>query len=130
MLPSLLDDLRSFLMVNGFANVFKQSYPPSPDEMISLYERENPLAFGTKGINYGIRAAPIQIRVRRRTPDEAEAAAHRLFHLLDSGADERAIRLANGRNVTSRPIPPIRFEQDDKGRWVWIVKATIITHGL
>lgn len=129
-MPSLLTDLRSFLMENGYINVFKQSYPATPDDMVSLYERENPNAFGRRGINYGIRAAPIQIRVRRQTADEAEAVAHQLFTLLDSGPDERTIVLTPERNVTSRPIPPFRFEQDDKGRWVWIVKTTIITYGL
>ena len=117
-------------MGNGYANVFNLQYPAEPADMIALYERENPMAFGVRGINYGLRAAPIQIRVRRTDPKAAEQVAQQLFHLLDSGPDEERIPLAPGRNVTSRPIPPFFLERDDQGRWIWVLKTTIITNGL
>lgn len=125
----LLDDLRSFLMSKGYGNVFMEHYPSVPDEIISLYERENPLAFGAKGINYGIRAAPIQIRVRRTEPEMAKADAWAIFHLLDSGSDEVSLELVSGCSVTSRPVPPTRLEVDAEGRWVWMLKTTILTSG-
>ena len=127
---SLLDALRAFLIAQGFENVFKLQYPHESDEMISLHERENPMGFGARGINYGIRAAKVQIRVRRKTPEAAEADARRIFHSLDSGTDEASIPLAPGRSVTSRPAPPFFLESDEKGRWVWVLKATILTNGL
>lgn len=129
-MASLLEDLQAYLKAQGYANVYRLQYPPEPDDVISLYEREAPLAFGWRGVNYGIRAAPVQIRVRRLSPDAAEVDARTLFELLDSGPDERMITLAEGRNVTSRPLPPFPLEQDERLRWVWVVKTTIITYGL
>lgn len=124
---TLLDDLRSFLISKGYSNVFQTQYPETPDEIISVHEREDPMAYGVRGINYGLRRAPVQIRVRRKTIKEAEAAAWAIHALLDSGPNEESIPLAEGRNVTSRPIPPFFLELDERGRCSYVLKTNILT---
>lgn len=124
---ALLDELRAFMIMSGFKDVFLLQYPDSPDDIISLYERENPLAFGTHGIDYGARVAQIQIRVRRFAPDAAEQDAWRLFSLLNSGPDEELIQLSPGLSVTSRPSPPFHLEYDTKNRCTFVVKAVVHT---
>lgn len=123
----LLDDLRTFLMNNGFTNVFKLQYPEKLASLVSLHERESPMAFGASGINYGARTAPTNIRVANKDSDSAEADAWRIFSLLDSGPNERLIQLTNERTVTGRPIPPIFLEIDKEKRWVWVVKVKLRT---
>lgn len=124
----LLGDLRTYLMDNGYKDVYQTQYPEKPDEIISLHERENPDAFGRRGINYGGRSAPVQIRVRRKGIPDAEAKAWGIFALLDSGPNEEFITLAPGRVVTSRPKAPFFLEIDASNRCTYVVKTTIHTN--
>lgn len=127
MIVTLTADIKEFLIRNGYANLYRIQYPPKPDDIISVHEREAPNAFGESGINYGGRTAPVQIRVRRKTIDEAEQTAWDIFALLDSGPDERRISLTPGRSITSRPRPPFFLSIDDEGRSTYVVKAFITT---
>lgn len=125
--PTLIEDLRNFLLARGYTDVFETLYPDAPDEILSLHERENPLAFGRRGIHLGARAAKVTLRVRCATLPKARAMAWALFKLLDSGADEREIVLSPGRVVTGRPLPPFYLERDAKGRHAFALKVTLIT---
>lgn len=124
----LLDDLVTYLESLGYRHVFRTQFPDTPDNVISVHEREAPLAFGASGIHYGARVAPVSIRVRRKTLEEAEREAWALFALLDSGPEEQDILLTPQRRTTCRPkAPPFFLEIDAKERCTYVVKVNIHT---
>ena len=124
----LVDDIIVFLEENGYANVYRTLYPPDPAEIISVHEREGPMALGPRSINYGMQARPIQIRVRREKIEDAEAVAWKLFDLFDSGPDEETIQLTEERTVTARPRVPFFFELDERRRGSYSLKLTVHTN--
>jgi hypothetical protein len=95
-----LDDLKAYLTEQDYTDIFRDTMPDQPDECIGLFL----WAHQIPSPNLGSGTRYVQIQVRRKDGDDANAVAFEIFSLLDSGADETPIILAEGRQCIARPI--------------------------
>ncbi len=107
---TFLKDLKAYLTANGYANIYRDMMPDTPDECIGLFIYAHTIT----------RWRYVQIQVRRMDADDAYADAFALFQLLDSGQDETPIQLAEGKRCIARPRSgPKKLHTDANGRTVY-----------
>lgn len=97
----MLEALKAYLEACEYKNI-SLDYIPDPKtrtDAIALFEWEHTV--GT--IHDGTGVHLVQIQVRRETRSEAKAVCASLFHLLDSGPEERVIDLTPDVFCIARP---------------------------
>lgn len=97
----MLHALRTFLTDKGYAHIFLD-YLPDPTvqrDVIFLKKWEHMLA----EINDGTGVQFMQVQVRRDTYEEAKRVCGELIALLDSGIDEKLLRLTDDVFCIARP---------------------------
>jgi hypothetical protein len=117
-----LDDLKAFLTARGYTAIYRDTMPDQPDECIGLFVWDHTVP----DINDGSGVRYVQIQVRCMDGDDANAAAHAIFALLDSGMDETKIWLTDDRWCIARPRRgPKKMSVDATGRVVYYTEVAL-----
>lgn len=117
-----LDDLKAYLVANGFADIYRDTLPDEPDECIGLFV----WAHTVPSVSDGSAWRYVSVQVRRQNGDDAYAAAFAIFQLLDSGLDETPIALAEGRECIARPRSgPKKLSVDESGRTIYYTEIAL-----
>lgn len=113
---NFLRDVRDYLAEWGHEEIYLDFMPDLPDECLALFlTAETPCRTGD-----GSTDRVLSVRARGRTPGAAALRASAALEALDSGEDERLIRLAEGRTAIARPRSgPCKLKEDDFGRVIY-----------
>ena len=116
-----LDDLKAYLMANGYSDIHRDAMPDQPDECIGLFVYAHALPL----ISDGASTRRVQIQVRRFDGDDAYAAAFAIMKLLDSGMDETKIFLTESRWCIARPTAGPKKLTADGTRVVYYTEVSL-----
>lgn len=119
-MASFFDDVRTYIMKQGYDNVFCEYKPESPDNIISIF------VYSAVPYRDGTSERRTQIQVRHTSTTEAYRIATQLSKILDSGSEETQINLAPDRWCIATPTArPKRMGQDEKKRTTYYFEVSI-----
>ena len=109
----MTEALKQYLKSSGYENVFVDFLPDvkSQRDVIALRKWQHTVG----EVNDGTGVQYVQIQARRRTREEAEAVCRELFVLLDSGIEEKILRLTQDTFCIARPRRgPLMLSRDNQ----------------
>ena len=108
----ILKEIRKHLQNLGYQNIFLGILPDMPCGALALYLDEALASPGDGGIRGRLRLV-----ARSRTQDEAQLTATTAVAELDSGLNERVLRLSDECHCVARPVKwPVSLGTDARGR--------------
>lgn len=117
-----LDDLKAYLVEQGYDNIFIDSMSLKADACISLFL----YAHSTPTVNYGLSTRYLQIQVRRKDYRQAAQIAEGLCALLDSGANEEYFAIGDRLMLLRPTARPKKLTVDEHDRTVFYFEVSAI----